>query len=110
MSVPQAVPPSPRQAGLRRVNSPALPNVLFVVHRVPYPPDKGDRIRTYHLLRYLSRRAAVHLAGLTDEPVPPETLTALQGLCTRLAVVPLGKWTHLLRAAGSLLRGRSISE
>ena len=28
--------------------------ILFLVHRVPYPPDKGDRIRSYHLLEKLS--------------------------------------------------------
>lgn len=88
----------------------ARPDVLYVVHRVPYPPDKGDRIRTYHLLRYLARRAAVSLACLTDEVVPEETTAVLQGLCVRLAIVPLGKRTRWLRAGGSLVRGRTISE
>jgi sugar transferase (PEP-CTERM/EpsH1 system associated) len=86
------------------------PNVLYLVHRVPYPPDKGDRIRSYHLLRYLSRRAAVHLACLADEPVSAETTAALGDLCARVAVVPLGNWSRWLRAPGSLLSGRSISE
>jgi len=93
-----------------RVGAPGRPNVLYLVHRIPYPPDKGDRIRTYHILRFLSRRAAVHLACLADEPVPQETLTVLQGMCARLAVVPLGKWMRRLRAARSFLRGRTISE
>jgi polysaccharide biosynthesis protein PslH len=104
-----------RLADLKKVpgcpgGAPRRPNVLYLVHRVPYPPDKGDRIRTYHLLRYLARRSAVHLACLADEPVPQETLTVLRGVCARLAVVPLGKRTRLLRAAGSFLRGRTISE
>src|SRR5256885_289156 len=43
------------------------PDVLYVVHRFPYPPDKGDRIRAFHLLRWLSHRARVHLACLADE-------------------------------------------
>jgi polysaccharide biosynthesis protein PslH len=103
-------PTNPRKVATCRARAPGHPNVLYLVHRVPYPPDKGDRIRTYHLLRYLSRRAAVHLACLADEPVPQETLAVLQGLCARLAVVPLGKWMSRLRAAGSLLRGRTISE
>jgi sugar transferase (PEP-CTERM/EpsH1 system associated) len=86
------------------------PDVLYLVHRVPYPPDKGDRIRAYHLLRYLSRHAAVHLATLADEPVPEQTLAALQALCARVAVVPLGHWSRWLRAPGALLRGRTITE
>jgi sugar transferase (PEP-CTERM/EpsH1 system associated) len=86
------------------------PDVLYLVHRVPYPPDKGDRIRNYHVLRYLARRAQVSLACLTDEPVPEKSLSALAQLCARVAVVPLGKRTRWLHAVGSLIRGRTISE
>lgn len=84
-------------------------NLLYVVHRVPYPVDKGDRIRAFHLLRYLSRQANVHLACLADEPVSPESLSVLQRYCHRLAVVPLGpaRW---MRAMVSLIRGRTVSE
>ncbi|HBI43174.1 MAG TPA: TIGR03087 family PEP-CTERM/XrtA system glycosyltransferase [Planctomycetales bacterium] len=85
------------------------PDVLYVVHRTPYPPDKGDRIRAFNVLRYLSRRAAVHLAFLADEPVPEATTAALGRYCERVAAAPLGgsRW---LRAAWSLARGRTITE
>jgi sugar transferase (PEP-CTERM/EpsH1 system associated) len=86
------------------------PAILYVVHRVPYPPDKGDRIRTYHLLRHLAERADVHLACLADEPVSDETRAALEGLCARVAVVPLGRWSRWLWALGAAGTGRSISE
>jgi sugar transferase (PEP-CTERM/EpsH1 system associated) len=85
------------------------PSILYLVHRVPYPPDKGDRIRAYHILRFLARHADVDLACLADEPVPAATVAALQPLCRRLAVTRLGKgrWA---RALGSLLLGGTISE
>jgi sugar transferase (PEP-CTERM/EpsH1 system associated) len=92
------------------LSHPTGPNVLYLVHRVPHPPDKGDRIRSYHLLRYLSRRAAVHLACLADEPVADETAAILRELCAQVAIVPLGNWTRWLRAPGALLGGRTISE
>lgn len=85
------------------------PNLLYVVHRVPYPLDKGDRIRAFHLLRYLARHADVHLACLADEPVPAETLAVLRRYCIRVTVVPLGP-TRWMRAMVSLLRGRTVSE
>ena len=47
------------------------PNLLYLVHRLPYPPDKGDRIRSFHLVKCLSRHANLHLACLADEPGPP---------------------------------------
>jgi sugar transferase (PEP-CTERM/EpsH1 system associated) len=84
--------------------------VLYVVHRVPYPPDKGDRIRAFHILRHLSRQADVHLACLADEPVPDSVRSALERHCAQLAVVRLGRWSRWVRAVGSLAVGGSISE
>jgi len=37
---------------------PPRPKELYLAHRVPYPPDKGDRIRNYHVLAWLSKLAA----------------------------------------------------
>ncbi|HEY7424164.1 MAG TPA: TIGR03087 family PEP-CTERM/XrtA system glycosyltransferase [Gemmataceae bacterium] len=87
-----------------------LPNILFLAHRVPYPPDKGDRIRSFNLLRFLSRRACVHLACLADEPVEEDTMLALRSYCARVAVVPVGGRSRWLRALFSLARGRTVSE
>ena len=74
------------------------PDVLYVVHRLPYPPDKGDRIRTFHILKWLSERATVHLASLADEPVDGATRATLERYCARLAVVPIGpgRWARAL--------------
>lgn len=86
------------------------PRVLYVTHRVPYPPDKGDRIRNFHVLRQLSRWADVSLASLADEPVPESTVSALTDLCQQVAIVPVSKWTQRWSMGWSLLRGRSLSE
>ena len=31
-----------------------VPELLFLSHRVPYPPDKGEKIRAWHILKYLA--------------------------------------------------------
>jgi sugar transferase (PEP-CTERM/EpsH1 system associated) len=85
------------------------PDVLHLAHRVPYPPDKGDRIRTFRILRWLAPRARVHLACLADEPVAKETVSVLRGLCARVAVVPLGKG-RWVRALSTLASGRTVTE
>ncbi len=41
--------------------------ILFLAHRIPFPPDRGDRIRSWHLLRHLARLGRVHLACLVDD-------------------------------------------
>jgi sugar transferase (PEP-CTERM/EpsH1 system associated) len=89
---------------------PARPNILFLAHRVPYPPDKGDRIRSFHLLQFLSERAAVHLACLADEPVEPGVREVLSAHCLRSAVVPVGKMGRWSRALEALARGRTATE
>ena len=83
---------------------------MYLVHRFPYPPDKGDRIRSFNLLKFLSRRAAVHVACLADEEVDPAAETALRGYCERLATVRLGKWGRWMHSCSSLLRGRTATE
>jgi sugar transferase (PEP-CTERM/EpsH1 system associated) len=83
---------------------------LYLTHRVPFPPDRGDRIRTYHLLRQMAKRGRVWLGCLADEPVPPGTLDALNALCERVAVVPVGRRSRWAKAAWSLATGASLSE
>ncbi len=86
------------------------PPILYIAHRLPYPPDKGDRIRSYHTVRCLARRAAVHLACLADEPASEEDVAALRGLCADVAVVPVGRAGRWARGLGSLARGGTVSE
>ena len=47
-------------------------DLLFLTHRIPYPPNKGDKIRAYHMLRFLQRHFRVHLGTFIDsaEDVP----------------------------------------
>jgi sugar transferase (PEP-CTERM/EpsH1 system associated) len=42
-------------------------DILFLGHRVPYPPDRGDKIRGYHTLKFLSERKRVHLIAFADD-------------------------------------------
>lgn len=42
-------------------------DILFLAHRLPWPPDRGDKIRSYHILRYLSERARVHLLAFAED-------------------------------------------
>lgn len=84
--------------------------VLYLVHRFPYPPDKGDRIRTYNIIRFLAARCRLSVAALADEPVAAEHAAALSAHCDELHVASLrspGRW---IRAGWSVLRGRTVSE
>ncbi|WP_308461467.1 TIGR03087 family PEP-CTERM/XrtA system glycosyltransferase [Sphingomonas citricola] len=59
-------------------------DVLFLAHRVPFPPDRGDKIRSFHVLRHLAARARVHLIAFADDPrdlTPPSEFREMLGEC-----------------------------
>lgn len=86
------------------------PRILYLTHRVPFPPDKGDRIRNWHVLCALARRFRVSLGCVADEPVTDAARSALAGQSERVAIVPVSRLGRLARAGSSLLRGCSLSE
>lgn len=81
--------------------------ILYLCHRVPYPPDKGDKIRAFHEIRALSRRHHVHLLTLADGDVP--NLGPLEELCERVEVFPLLRSSGYARAALGLFRPRPLT-
>ncbi|MEC3949909.1 TIGR03087 family PEP-CTERM/XrtA system glycosyltransferase [Sphingobium sp. HWE2-09] len=42
-------------------------DILFLCHRIPFPPDRGDKIRSYHLLKRLAEMAPVHVGCFADD-------------------------------------------
>ena len=50
---------------------------VLIAHRFPYPPDKGDRIRTWNLMLALRRRFVLHVGAFVHEPVTAEQRTAV---------------------------------
>lgn len=45
-----------------------MKEILFLAHRIPYPPNKGDKIRSFHWLKFLSESYRVHLGAFVDDP------------------------------------------
>jgi len=54
--------------------------LLLLAHRLPWPPDKGERIRSFHLLCHLARRFELTVAAPVDEGDPHTARTALEAL------------------------------
>lgn len=83
-------------------------DVLFLAHRIPWPPDRGDRIRSWHVLRALAARAKVHCGCLVEGKIMPGQVEAIAGLsdswCLARRSPSLG-----LAAVAALASGRPIS-
>ena len=44
------------------------PPLLYLTHRIPYPPNKGDKVRSFNILRHLAERHQVYLGTFVDDP------------------------------------------
>lgn len=81
-------------------------NVLFLTHRLPYAPNRGDRIRAFHLLRYLQSVARVHLISLVHDETETAHVHDLAGLTASVRVARVPRVRNLVRSAIGLAGGR----
>jgi len=82
-------------------------DVLFLSHRVPFPPDRGDKIRAYNALTYIAARKRVHLVAFADDP-RDWTSPELARFTASHMIVPRTK-SKARAAVEALVTGRSVS-
>ena len=83
--------------------------LLFLAHRIPFPPNKGDKIRSFHLLRHLSKRYAVHLGAFVDDPDDWQYQDALKPYCASIRLLPLHPRRARLASLSGLLTGEALT-
>ena len=86
-----------------------MEDLLLLVHRIPYPPNKGDKIRSWHLLRHLAQRYRVHLATFVDDPDDWQHVPTVQAVCASSHFASLSPRSGKLRSLGALLCNQSLS-
>lgn len=85
------------------------PRLLLLAHRIPFPPDKGDKIRSYHLLRHLSGRYRVSLGAFVDDPSDLQYEAPLRALCHEVGLFPIQPRARRLASLSGLLVGEPLS-
>lgn len=83
--------------------------ILYLVHRLPYPPNKGDKVRSYHLLKHLAARHEVHLGSFLDDPDDEQHLARVRELCKSLHIARLNPRVAKLLSLRGLLSGEALS-
>ena len=83
--------------------------ILYLVHRIPYPPDKGDKIRSWHWLRHLAERHEIHLVTLVDDPDDLRHRRVLEDICEEIHLVPMSPRRAKITALATLPAGRALS-
>ena len=76
---------------------------------MPYPPNKGDKVRSYHLLRHLAARHQVYLGTFVDDPDDLQHLPVLRDLCADVCALPLQPRSAKLRSLAGLLTGEALT-
>ena len=66
--------------------------VFVILSRIPFPLDKGDKLRAYHQLKELNKKCEVVVCCLTDEKVTDEALQKLGEISSSHYVFKLKKW------------------
>ncbi|MGE0258276.1 MAG: TIGR03087 family PEP-CTERM/XrtA system glycosyltransferase [Alphaproteobacteria bacterium] len=87
-----------------------MTDILFLAHRLPYPPDKGDKIRAYNVLRHLAGRYRVHLATFVDAPEDVAYVPQLERICASVAWQWLSVPRARLRSLIGLFSGAPLTQ
>jgi polysaccharide biosynthesis protein PslH len=82
--------------------------ILFLAHRLPYPPDRGDRIRSWHVLKALAKLAPVHVCALIDDEADRAHVEMVDRVAASVTVVRRRK-SKLVAMAEAVITGGSAS-
>jgi sugar transferase (PEP-CTERM/EpsH1 system associated) len=81
--------------------------VLFLTHRLPFAPNRGDRIRAYHMLRHLRGRASVDLVSLVHDE--DEASAVADVPADHVTVVGATPWRNRVKSAARLLTSTPLT-
>jgi sugar transferase (PEP-CTERM/EpsH1 system associated) len=83
--------------------------IFYICRRVPFPPDRGDKIAAFNAIRHLSTRHEVHVFCLGDGVQDLANISGLQACAKSVAAAPVDEFTIKLRALAALVTGEPLS-
>jgi sugar transferase (PEP-CTERM/EpsH1 system associated) len=83
--------------------------LLFLSHRIPYPPNKGDKIRSFNLLKHLSKYYRIHLGAFVDDPVDWAYKSKLEAFCDNIYLHNIKPLQRRLISLKGLLYGMPLT-
>lgn len=79
--------------------------IFVLLPRVPYPLEKGDKLRAFNQLCSLSETNEIHLCTLNDTKIHPDALTILQQYCKTIHIMPLPLFERMVNILRALFNG-----
>jgi sugar transferase (PEP-CTERM/EpsH1 system associated) len=104
-----AMPAPGYSVALTQTSPGVKPPLLFLCHRIPYPPNKGDKIRSFHLLHHLSQHFDIYLGSFVDDPQDWPWAPEVEKYCKAVCLRPLNARLATVRSLRGLLSGQALS-
>lgn len=88
-----------------------MPNeeIIFLAHRIPFPPNKGDKIRSWRIVKYLSTKYDINLCAFVDDPDDFQHENFLQNYCKSVNLIALNPQLAKIRSVLSFVRNEPLS-
>ena len=86
-----------------------MATILFLTHRIPYPPNKGDKLRAYQVLNHWTKQHKVYLGCFIDDAEDWQHRDWLCERCTGIHFARLHPKLALMRASGALVTNNPLS-
>tara|TARA_R110002072_G_scaffold84388_26_gene191518 strand:+ start:20836 stop:22044 length:1209 start_codon:yes stop_codon:yes gene_type:complete len=86
-----------------------MKKLLYLVHRLPFPPNKGDKISSNNMLNYFSGRWRVHLGTFVDDPEDWQYVNVVKEKCEDSCIVDLPRHRRVTGSLAGLLTGQALS-
>lgn len=85
-------------------------SLLVLCHRIPFPADKGDKIRNYNFICQLSKDFTIALGCFIDDPFDEQYQSQLSQLVEHYRCKSMSPFTRLCNAMLALVQGKSVTE
>jgi len=86
-----------------------MKNLLFLVHRIPYPPNKGDKIRSYNFLKGLNTKYNIHLAAFIDDPEDWAYVDKVEALTTNSLFLNINPFVSKIKSLTALVSNQALT-
>ena len=83
--------------------------LLFLCHRIPFPPNKGDKITTFNLLKFLSKRYNIYLGTFIDDEFDKAYISELNKYCESLCCIDITKRSRAKSGISALFKGETVT-
>lgn len=74
--------------------------IFVILPRVPYPLEKGDKLRAFHILKHLKKNNEIFLFAVTEDEIHQEAYKKIDEIAHHIEIFPISK----LKIAKNLLR------